>query len=243
MRRLLFNIVAATTTGLAAVAACGGEVFGNPIGYLDDGGVFHSPDGAVVFGPGSACPGYDSAAFASLGSSEPCSTDQECADWFRAHAPSNYTWNAKCTQGIETTAKTCTADFVNEVATVNTGAGVSCTPGAEGDAYCTAMYGQFLLGDARVSSTCTHLCKMHIPEQGPPYCESGTDVYKCSTGRPGESCTCDDTPLANLELCVERGDGGEHCEVPCAAPPADGTIDAGSDSDAFLADDGGGADL
>jgi hypothetical protein len=218
-----------TAAGVVIVLACGGQVYGNPLGYLDDGGVFHSPDGAIVFGPGSACVGYDRAAFDSILPAISCSTDDDCNQWLHAHVPTGYAYDATCTQAGA--VKKCNAQFIGGQPTINTGAGVYCTPGPEGDAYCTALLNQFLLGDGHSRSSCVRLCQLNSPENNPPYCEPGTDQYKCSPAQPLENCACDQTTLAKLELCVDRGDAS-HCEAPCTPPPDGGLSplpDAGAD--------------
>lgn len=219
MTRALPFIAVLAVTGVAIAAACGGQVYGNPLGYLDDAGVFHSPDGAVVFGPGSACIGYDSATFDTVWPRASCSTDDECNQWLRAHVPTGYAWGATCAlDGTSSTSKSCYAHFIGEQPTINTGAGVYCTPGPEGDAYCNALLNQFISGDGHAESGCVRLCEMVTPENNTPYCKPGTDVWKCAPAWPGQSCACDNTTLFRFELCVQRGDAS-HCEPPCTPPP------------------------
>lgn len=224
---------ASILVGLVVTRAvsCGGQIYGNPLGYLDDGGTFHAPDGAVLFGPGSACGNYDPTKFANLVPLPTCDNDTFCEAWSAETLPSGYMPDPKCRDFNG--KKFCGGIWSwdpNEMPEPNP---IYCTAGPAGDAYCSALLSQFVIG-GRADAYCRHQCDVISPEHGgSPYCRSGgPDFYACVAGVAGVDCAGSGRPTSNFELCVERGDAGYGpSEVPCQPPPA--IADAGDDQAAL----------
>jgi hypothetical protein len=206
---ILISVVAAGVVWLA----CGGLINGPPSGYLDDAGIFHDPDGGVIFAPGSACSGYDAASFVYLPSVK-CTNDDQCRAALASIEPPKYPLvNASCTNG-----GTCGAHWVpTQNLSPPADGTIFCNAGLDGDAYCAAYFGQFVLGGGQVQSSCLHQCDILSPENGPPSCKPGTDYFACGLNTPdNHTCFCGDGPISNYELCVVRVDGGAaECEPPC----------------------------
>jgi hypothetical protein len=72
-----------------------------------------------------------------------------------------------------------------------------CVPGPDGDAYCSAWAQAWLVGDAVAVTKCTDV-KLCVLE----------GCFPTADGPPSSVC-------ADNELCVRRGQGAPHCEVPC----------------------------
>jgi len=216
-----------TICGFAAVRvlACGGQIYGNPLGYLDDAGTYHASDGAVLFGPGSACSNYDPSNFARLEPQPKCA-NTDCNTWLDSAIPPGYPMHAGCQGG------SCGAGLTVSANTTPEPYPVYCTPGAVGDAYCSAFLTQFVIGGGRAIAHCVHQCSEISPENGgSPYCASGgPDFYACVAGEPGSDCSATRRPTTNDELCVIRG-ASASSEIPCAPPPS--IADAGNDQDAL----------
>ncbi len=146
MNRALLSIALASAGAIAIVVfACGGRIASGPPGTLDDAGVFHSPDGQILFAPGSACVGYDAAHFIEVSAAAPTceeATGTEsptCEAWAGdAGLSFGYLPYAECRWGRCSLAESSLAINGNEPA-------VACVWGAEGDAYCQAFYRQFAL--------------------------------------------------------------------------------------------------
>jgi hypothetical protein len=131
---------------IAAIAfACGGRIASGPPGTLDDAGVFRSPDGQVLFAPGSACITYDAAHYIEVSSAAPT-----CEEATGTESPSCEAWAgdaglsfgylpyAECRFGRCSLAESALAIHPNEPA-------VACVWGPDGNAYCQAFYRQFAL--------------------------------------------------------------------------------------------------
>jgi hypothetical protein len=241
-RRVLLS--ACTGLGVVTVlyaSSCGGQIYGNPLGFLDDAGTYHSPDGAVLFGPGSSCVGYDPAKFAQLEPLPACEGDDFCKSWLAATVPPGYPFGApKCSkdsvQPTNDTPSVCGAYW--RVASTSTYSlnPIYCTPGPSGDAFCRAFLNQFVVGGGQAGALCVHQCNYLDPEPGTesPYCASdGPNFYAC-VAEDFETCSASAVSgpqaLQRYELCVHRGDGGyADLEPPCAVPPPVPISDAGDD--------------
>lgn len=149
-RILFINVV--LVAFWARVWGCGGQTTDEPLGTLDDSGTFHAPDGRVVFSPGSACTEYDAVAYFATSSDPPDCNDPvdgtfesaSCEAWAAAtHLTFSFQPFAQCIAGK------CT-NFSN---LVDTALG-SCHAGPSGDAYCAALYQQFVLDGQHVSYFC-----------------------------------------------------------------------------------------
>jgi hypothetical protein len=211
-------------------------VYGNPLGYLDDAGAFHSPDGAVVFSPGSACGNYSPSSFpTALGAS--CSTDDDCQTWIASHFPPSYpVFNFGChSNRCDISAIPLGAGNPTPAQDHGPGKEVYCTPGPEGDNYCTAFFEQFILGDAHVLAWCQDECVVESAGQPPSadQCVAGTEFHACVTTGPDNASCYAQGSFADLQLCVERTDAGfANTEIPCAPPPEAseaGPADAGTE--------------
>jgi hypothetical protein len=235
MSRASFFIGTLMVGALAIAVACGGRE--QPLsppgpGYVDDAGLAHYSDGGVVPTRGGACVGFDSGAFASLYPLPSCSSDAECQAWLSEHVPKGYASQPACVkQGGSNPTYSCGADFLLEysqtLAPMRDQGTPYCTPGPEGDAYCQALFDQFVVGDAHVAVGCHHRCNLISPEHGASYCEPNSDYSICEALVAGY-CGCV-AATDDLDLCVYRGDSdAATCEPPCAPPPA-ALADAGTD--------------
>ena len=215
--------------GTVILAACGGRLYGNPPGYVDDAGVFHTPDGAIEYGEGSACVGYNPNVFPKTLKPVPsCQSPTDCSALF----PPNYPVHIS---GCE--SNQCASDFIVEDYYADDR--IYCTLGPAGDGFCAAFFNQFVVGDAHVQTWCKHECVRATGDQADPNAPCQEEYDQCVINTAdGQTCVCDESlgPLAHLDLCVVRGNAAvAHCEAPCIAPPdagigADGTVpDVGGD--------------
>lgn len=133
---------------MGVAVSCGGKVASGPPGTLDDAGVFHEPDGHILFAPGSACMGYAAARYIEVTSVMPSCTDPSsvdggapeesasCEAWMiDAGLSFGYLPYAACRSGH------CADVQINS----RREPAMSCTWGSEGNAYCRAFFQQFLL--------------------------------------------------------------------------------------------------
>ncbi len=247
MRRAALRFIALVGAGALIVAgACGGKLVGyDTPGGFDDAGVFHQPDGAVLFGPGSGCAGFDAAAYTPAPACSPLSpvhdlvadTNSTCNTWagnFSIGYPV-YTlcWacpsaqDPRCAQDAGPYA--CGAQLDPRK---DGGAPVRCNPGPEGDAYCAAFYQQFVRGDGKAMGRCDMVC---LPNDNcdcwkdAPYERNGTDH---KYGDWGYSPRCPDRDFVGMcvdpcggghavpeSLCVKRPGRTASMEGYCADPP------------------------
>jgi hypothetical protein len=201
-------IAAGVVLGLASIvaAACGGRVRDKnlPSGYLDDGGVFHLDDGGILFGPGSACVGFDAGPWAKIdpasnwepqfeASSLPCNADSDCTFLLPLGWPYR--------------RAVCNVEHHCDVAGL--GPTPRCEPHDDGtlgsppDPYCSAFYQQFV-----VASGATALGRC-VP------CNFDPDQYKeCGPGKCVTDCFIAQEPNPQA-IRVQRGGGQPRCENPC----------------------------
>lgn len=221
MRSALAHMTLVGGSVAIVIAACGGRLYGNPPGYLDDAGAFHWPDGAVEYGQGTACVGYDpTVSFPKTLKPYPtCQSVADCAALFPPNYPVHFT-------GCQ--SNQCASDFIVEDYYPDDR--IYCTQGPLGDAFCSAFFNQFVVGDAHVQTSCVHECIRDTGNQADPNAPCQEEFDQCVINKPdGQTCSCnEDWVLANTGLCVVRGDASvARCEAPCSAP-----TDAGSATDA-----------
>ena len=122
---------------------CGGQT----LPYVDDAGVYHAADGAVVFAPGTACVGWDAS---HLNDPPPsCATDSgfsfsaACPPWSAGLTPPGYPGGvALCEydQGSVDGSAHC-ASFIDDAGDFPT-----CpSPDTEGNQFCVAWAQQFVV--------------------------------------------------------------------------------------------------
>jgi hypothetical protein len=157
--------------GVAVFVACGGRIANGPPGTLDDAGVFHEPDGNVLFSPGSACEHFDAAQFIAETADPPSCSDPgsvdggvsgesaSCEAWVvDAGLSFGYMPYAECVDGR------CARPSINVREPAR-----HCTWGSPGaDAYCTAFYQQFVVHGA-VNGGC-----LTLGDHAHDYCTSAT---------------------------------------------------------------------
>lgn len=197
-----------SSVGVALIfMGCGGQVVGNPLGSLDDAGVFRAPDGAIQFGPGSACPGYDpnNFAHATVG---PCTTSVDCIAPITNSAPPNYPF----VRNVDCPPPAICAEAQLSSNQSSASDRIACTVGTDGDKYCAAFYGQFVVGNGQVEVTCQGVCRFSDGPNGTKICNPDAQSGACTPS------ACSKAPNSALALMVVRGDAGPICEAPCAAP-------------------------
>jgi hypothetical protein len=184
---------------------CGGRVISveEPPGHAAADGAFVSADGALVIAPGSACNAFDSAALLDCDSggsnacNHECKSRDDCIDWASQHVPVGFPIFAACSeQGCLVNTP---EDLDHQTFSPANDLEIHCLPGADGDAFCSAYFDQFITNGGTTSAHCI---------QGPSYAACAADL-SCllPDGAAGAFC-------GNLELCVLRG--GEYgCEAPC----------------------------
>src|SRR5450432_3082097 len=93
--RLTLCLLAPCFATIGVFVACGGATKID-IGYVDDAGVYHDEDGAVLFAPASRCIGFDASIVPPL-CTQPISTsspdgynDPACVDWSDQLAPPTF---------------------------------------------------------------------------------------------------------------------------------------------------------
>jgi hypothetical protein len=226
-------------SALGALYACGGKLFGADMsGSLEDGGVFLLPDGGVLFEPGSGCATFNVKAWlpfeAGLGcAGPPCSpfSASTCAHASPADprggqqpnaAPDCMTWSETTgiPYGMDTFCLSMGTPDASEnrcVARYAFDAGpLRCNPGADGDAYCSAFFQQFVRGDGTAIAKC--LLKFD-PQKVTTPCEQGVD---CPQGAYVPTCEpfasgCGE--LGGLPTnCVQRPGHGPRSELLCHEP-------------------------
>jgi hypothetical protein len=217
MRKCFLALIATLGCTLTVVAAsCGGKVVP---GYVDDAGSYHAPDGAIVFGAGLHCVGFDAAAISVLDAAiawnpsptvgGECDAATQCDYLLPSGAP---LVEAVCMAiGVED-ASTCrlsdvTMNVLNP--TVPT-----CTPGLDGDAYCGAFFQQFVAAlNAHAIGRCAQ-CRDVTGSSGQRnYCKVPYAGY-CVSDCPFPAVSFEEGALLG-HLSVVRGDQPPHCEVPC----------------------------
>ena len=160
LSRIASAVVLVSAAMAFRLCSCGGQIDEGLPGTLDDSGTFRAPDGRVLFFPGSACLGYDAAAYYALTSAPPACDDPKpetlesasCEAWAGdAGLSFGFAPFAQCIGGA------CT-NFDTLVDTVSS----RCKPGSDGDAYCRALYAQYTINGSRVSYYCnqfTNVCE------------------------------------------------------------------------------------
>lgn len=177
----------------AVATRCGGQL---PYGFLDDAGVYHAGDGAVLFRPGSACMAWDAS---HLDDPPPrCDASDQCTAWYEGVTP----------PGFPTVAGSCGPDPALDGATRCYPEGVVPLPscpalGPAGDQLCAAWAQQFI---ARPGWTAAASCAF------------GSYGLGCTIG------PVDDAGSATL-VCIDdqedptglyvTTDAGPMCEPPC----------------------------
>ena len=252
------SIVRVATYASAAVAAlalgaqsCGGKFEGDTIGgSLSDAGVFTNKDGAVIFSPGSACVNYNYEA----GPAPVCTPASWRPSDYAVGAADNATcssWDLDLNIGYPT-RRFCGRWFNNPLyqpgaaqpdAATDAGAcnavfdstasgPLQCTPGAQGDVYCSAFYQQFVLNGGVASAKCSTFWMAtpgcHVDGQQPacptvsacvPAC--GTWAYTLHNGSPTPPVPPGFSGLASVPVvCVQReGEAAARAETFCKLPP------------------------
>ncbi len=119
---------------LLVAQSCGGRIDYGVRGTLDDGGDFFLEDGSRLFGPGTACNGYDATDFIERTSAPPkCVDPTYCQEWI-ADAGLSFGFPA----GTTCVDAHCVLQGL-------TGDELQCNPGIDGDAYCRAFFQQFVV--------------------------------------------------------------------------------------------------
>jgi hypothetical protein len=139
-------------------ADCGGLIYG----YLDDSGVYHAGDGAVLFVPGSACVGFDAAHVADP--SPLCGLDAGtdeagvCSTWPSIPPAFPFLDTSACTADVEACDRTPCADAGTDSGTFHCIGAYDSTrliacPSADtiGDTFCTAYAQQFVVNGHAVA--------------------------------------------------------------------------------------------
>jgi len=210
-------VFTALTAALVAFERCGGEI---STGFFDQDGDFHANDGAVMFGPGTSCKGYDAAALTNTTSQWQAgivTTSIAC------EADGGTTSDAYCAAalpaGLSTPANSPSIAVPNGVydgpfysitcadgtcgATAGGGTNVAC-PNADdtGNFYCQQFYQQFV---AAAGAQAHASCK--------PCDETLQNYYSRWTCAGPYICVPDCCSLTGF--CVSRDGGAEACEYPC----------------------------
>lgn len=201
--RLLVAVAALVASGAIVAVACGGrELDPNAPegGWLDDAGAYHLPDGRVL-APGAGCVGFEAAAWAAdvdpkdWGSvaAHPCDADTDCA-----FLPEGYPFGQSgCVFWADATPR-CGVGLgpAQDI--------IPCNLGSAGDAYCAAVFQQFVsVPGAVAEGRCV------------PCDQWGLRLATCKKGNCATGCASHGgVPLARA-LFVRRGDGASNCENPC----------------------------
>jgi hypothetical protein len=200
--RIIRASCASALVGAAVVrstlAGCGGQF--EP-GYIDDSGVYHAGDGAVLFVPGIACVGWDAA---HLDDPSPnCNSDAAgplCTSWIAGCSPPGFPFDVSyCEDDPGSNDGSAHCAMISPTSTIN------CPSlDALGDTFCVAWAQQFVMNGTAIS-----------------YCrQSPVDLtFGCTL-----IATVDDAGRS-LGVCVDenanptgmyvRLDGGAQCQRPC----------------------------
>jgi hypothetical protein len=198
-------MIASALAGMVVLwFACGGRVFRGIPGSLDDSGAFRSMDGAIVFAPGSFCVGplanpYNHPLCDECGSNDDVVA---CRKWLETHTPfqdlPDASWQSAC-RVLDDEKDRCVVHAVDFPLQL-------CEPGPSGDAYCSALYQQFVVNGGKAVAYCAPGCVNdqfnRCPGGFPPMCGINGE---CSM--QGGAC---DT------LCVRHDGGALVCEEFCA---------------------------
>jgi hypothetical protein len=118
---------------------------------LDDAGVFHTQDGATLFAPGSFCTTYTPASYVTRVADAPtCDGSDDVTDSLGiVYSPTCRAWavnNALCGSFVDCYA-TCdgVCHVPNRPSWPDYNPPNRCEVGAAGDAYCNALFAQFIL--------------------------------------------------------------------------------------------------
>ena len=219
MKRILLSAASATI-----LTFCGGEIIlEQPPGHAGDDGGYFLDDGAVAFVPGAGCKNYDVSRFAlhsGLGaiSQFVCSTATDCIGPAANQLPPGDAFLAICAGGDQHFCH-----FNNHInqsgwdpSAYCLGHGVwseklKCRPGPDGDAYCSAYYNQFVLGDGFTTAKCIDDCS-NSDNVNPGVCMP-TPPDSCWVFDAATFGDCD-----QLDFCVTRG-AETKCEHPCLPSP------------------------
>lgn len=219
LTRVAIGFGVVTCVAVLVAAACGGRVRDPnvPVGYLDDAGVFHLADGGILFGPGTACVGFDAAVWAKIDpslawgpqfSNIVCDADSDCAFILPPGWPYQ---SAVCLEVLP---------VGNSVRACAVGAGLrpviirpACQPGSEAeqhlpDPYCSAFYQQFVVDPGATAISRCIGCGQNSVGLG--YCPPG-QTGKCWTDCRGPN-------GAGEALWVRRGNAPPFCMNPCQPP-------------------------
>lgn len=157
---------------------------------VDDAGYYHGPDGAIEFGPGTACVGWD--ASAALTPQPACtpsmsgSPNPACTSWSQTIVPPMFPIGdeAYC-EHVDGTIQCI----------VTPGTLPPCQPGTSGDAFCVAWVSQFATSGTPVA-----------------HCEPGCSS-NCAGNQPPNS-QCEIIGCAGNMIMLNKGTGPQ-CEPPC----------------------------
>jgi hypothetical protein len=202
-RRLRTSAIVRTSccgalVGLAIASSCGGQI----IGYLDDAGVYHASDGAVLFSPGAACAGWDASHVADPAPACDGGPDDDSGDggdpictlWALGFSPPGFPINESYCGQTNDAGRLCVKS--GEPFAV---AEQCPAQSAAGNAFCSAWAQQFV-----VKGTATSFCDA---VQGP----NQTWLFGCTTTAYGAyKGFC---PVGTLA--VVGDDGGASCSLPC----------------------------
>jgi hypothetical protein len=206
-------IIGGLAVGIATTERCGGQLAD---GHFDPDGDFHSSDGAVLFGPGTSCVGYDAAGLVGTAPEWQVGivvTSIAC-DMDAGERDQPFCISA-LPAGLSMPASPASPDpngYYNGpfyhieceppgMCNANTGGtNVSCPgTGETGDFYCTEFYQQFVAAPgAQALASCQPCADLHTTNDvcsGPYVCIPNC----CSAGG----------------FCVQRGDAAAGCEYPC----------------------------
>ncbi len=208
--RLATSLGAGCAGVALVVVACGGRTTNPdvPEGYVDDAGAFHLPDGRVLFGPGSGCVGFVAPSWADeIDASQAwspqidqapfrCDADSQCKFY-----PPNYPYGNTSDRDQSCSLYGEAGPFCH---LLDKGWPPGCNPGSAGDAYCRALYQQFVSAPRAVAMAHCVDCA-HWNDRANDYaCIAGVCLTDCPW--PGINWS--------RALCVQR-DTSSQCERPC----------------------------
>ncbi len=219
MRRLIAILVAASASALLSFADCGGRIYG----YVDDAGVYHAGDGAVLFVPGSACVGFDASHVADP--SPLCGIDADtdeaavCASWPSEPPGFPFLDTSICTADIDSCDRTPCVDAGADSGTFHCLGGydptkiVACpSRDAVGDTFCTAYAQQFVITGQAVGVCDWNKATLEHPDAPPNIC------FLSSTPKlhpPVGLCLFNRMAVLGTDAAVVDEASGVGCRYPC----------------------------
>jgi hypothetical protein len=200
MSRWPIAIVLVMVMGGVWASNCGGEI----LGYVDEAGVYHAPDGAVLFVPGSACVGFDASHVADpppwCDNSPDAARDDggdpvQCEGY--PSVPPGFPYPVSgCGQEAADGAAHCIAQFRDAL-------DQRCpSQDSQGDAYCQAWAQQFVVAGHAVA-TCEY--------------DTLSMVLTCTLSQysPGADCPFNTMAVTGTDAAPYLGSTDTACRFPC----------------------------